>query len=196
MPLAWASFGLAKDTFLPPKWMSPPSGASAPDRIFSSVDLPAPFSPMKPWISDSPTSKSTESRARTPGKALAIPVMRSSIAGAAVWLMARLWPPEKPGGLKATAACLLHFAEALRELQVVLGDGHRCQQKNLLGRLLAGLDEGRQRLDADGALLAGKLLDGRREAAVAHLRQRLGQRIESDDHDAGKPTRLHRLHGA
>src|SRR5258708_4417626 len=107
--------------------------------------------------------------------------MRSSIAGAAVGLMAKPWPPEKPDGRKATAACLLDLAEAFRDLQVVLGDGHRCQQKNLLGRPLARLDEGRQRLDPDSALLAGKLLDGRREAAVADLGQRLGQRIETDD---------------
>ena len=52
--------------------------AAAPDRIFSSVDLPAPFSPSSAWISPGATSKSTSSSASTPGKRLLIPVMRSS----------------------------------------------------------------------------------------------------------------------
>ena len=55
----------------------PASGGWAPDRIFSSVDLPAPFSPSSAWISPAPTSKSTSSSACTPGKRLLIPVMRS-----------------------------------------------------------------------------------------------------------------------
>ena len=33
-------------TALPSKRISPPSGWWTPDRIFTSVDLPAPFSPM------------------------------------------------------------------------------------------------------------------------------------------------------
>src|SRR3984957_11538780 len=38
-----------------------------------SVDLPAPFSPNRPWISPGRTSKLTPFKARTPGKLLEIP---------------------------------------------------------------------------------------------------------------------------
>src|ERR1700691_2988833 len=38
-----------------------------------SVDLPAPFSPRRPWISPGRTSKPTPFKARTPGKLLEMP---------------------------------------------------------------------------------------------------------------------------
>src|SRR5918994_295008 len=51
-----------------------------PVRMFISVDLPAPFSPSKAWISPGITSRSTSWLATTPGKYLAMPFI-STIGG-------------------------------------------------------------------------------------------------------------------
>src|SRR5471030_3414676 len=60
-----------------PKWHSrpfissrPPSGRYWPPRIFSSVDLPAPFSPSRPWTWPACAAKLTPLSAFTPGKTL------------------------------------------------------------------------------------------------------------------------------
>ena len=46
-----------------------------------SVDLPAPFSPMREWISPARSVSATSSRALTPGKEMVMPVI--STTGAA-----------------------------------------------------------------------------------------------------------------
>ena len=56
----------------------PASGRSTPVRTLMSVDLPAPFSPTSAWISPAARSKSTPSRAWTPGKAFEMPRMDRS----------------------------------------------------------------------------------------------------------------------
>ena len=60
-----------------PAWPSseiePASGCCAPDRIFSSVDLPAPFSPSSAWISPGATSKPHIVERLHAGEALADP---------------------------------------------------------------------------------------------------------------------------
>ena len=60
--------------------MLPLSGCSSPASSFTSVDLPAPFSPSNAWISPCRASKLTPSSARTPGYAFVTSV--SVIAGA------------------------------------------------------------------------------------------------------------------
>src|SRR5260221_2658102 len=57
-------------TAWPSTRISPESLASDPLRIFMSVDLPAPFSPSRTCTSPGATSRSTSSRATTPGKDL------------------------------------------------------------------------------------------------------------------------------
>src|SRR6185369_10822106 len=57
--------------------ISPESLASEPLRTFMSVDLPAPFSPSRTCTSPGATSRSTSSRARTPGKDLRMDCMCS-----------------------------------------------------------------------------------------------------------------------
>src|ERR1700676_3157395 len=60
MPAARPPRGPSMRTALPSIRISPPgSGLYAPDRIFMSVDLPAPFSPIKAWISLAWTVRST-----------------------------------------------------------------------------------------------------------------------------------------
>src|ERR1043165_5951663 len=55
----------------------PLSRVIAPPRIFISVDLPAPFSPMSATISPAPTLKLTLSSATTPGNRLPTAVISS-----------------------------------------------------------------------------------------------------------------------
>src|SRR5688572_13496762 len=57
--------------------ISPLSRAMAPPRIFISVDLPAPFSPIKATISPAPTLRLTLSSATTPGNRLLTPSISS-----------------------------------------------------------------------------------------------------------------------
>src|SRR5262249_1700890 len=62
---------------LPAIEIVPESGWSMPPTIFISVDFPAPFSPIRATISLSPTWRSTESRAVTPGNLLVIDFISS-----------------------------------------------------------------------------------------------------------------------
>ena len=59
MPSAWASAGLRSSTGSPSTAMSPASGRYRPVMILISVDLPAPFSPTRAWISPGRRSSET-----------------------------------------------------------------------------------------------------------------------------------------
>ena len=63
MPCSIASRGLDEANGLPCQRISPRSALTSPARIFSSVDLPAPFSPTSACASPSATSKLTPRRA-------------------------------------------------------------------------------------------------------------------------------------
>src|SRR5690348_7538565 len=56
----------------------PSSGASEPAAIAISVDLPAPFSPSRAWISPARASNVTPLRASTPSKLFRTPASRST----------------------------------------------------------------------------------------------------------------------
>ena len=51
IPAFWASAGLCRLTGAPSISNSPESGWYTPARIFTMVDLPAPFSPSRAWAS-------------------------------------------------------------------------------------------------------------------------------------------------
>ena len=78
MPRSSASFGEPIVRSTPSTSMRPASGASAPDAIRASVDLPEPFSPVSACTTPASSARSTSSRATTPGNRLVIPVRRSS----------------------------------------------------------------------------------------------------------------------
>ena len=65
MPCASASRGRASAIGWPSRHSSPLSGRREPERILSSVDLPAPFSPTSACASPAATSKLTPPSART-----------------------------------------------------------------------------------------------------------------------------------
>ena len=66
MPTALAACGVSNFTGLPSKIISPSSGATTPEMILMSVDLPAPFSPSTAWIDRALVAKSTFDIAATP----------------------------------------------------------------------------------------------------------------------------------
>src|ERR1700736_3397421 len=72
IPASRASCGVRRWTGLPSKIISPGCGWYAPARIFMSVLLPAPFSPMKAGTSPGQMLRLTFLRTRTPGKLLHI----------------------------------------------------------------------------------------------------------------------------
>src|SRR5215211_6408060 len=83
-PPAWACWGEWKSTSRPSRVIRPASRRYAPVRILIRVDLPAPFWPMTACTSPRPTASEAPSRARTPGKALLIPSIWRSGAGALI----------------------------------------------------------------------------------------------------------------
>ncbi len=62
----------------PSQMISPASGRCAPASTLIRVDLPAPFWPSRQCTSPAATSRSTPSRARTPGNCLTMPRIASS----------------------------------------------------------------------------------------------------------------------
>ncbi len=65
MPARMAARVEPRGTALPSRSTSPASGATNPESTFMSVDLPAPFSPSRPWMAPASRRRSTPSVART-----------------------------------------------------------------------------------------------------------------------------------
>ena len=74
MPDASARDGSRNLTGSPSSTIVPASGATWPERMFSSVDFPDPFAPTRLWTSPRRTASSAPRRAWTPPKRLWIPV--------------------------------------------------------------------------------------------------------------------------
>ena len=70
MPLRMACCGLRNTTGPPPSTIAPASGGKWPAKIFTSVDLPAPFSPIKACTSPGHSDSETSTRALTPANDL------------------------------------------------------------------------------------------------------------------------------
>ena len=66
-------------TFWSAMYSSPLVGGKTPVRILTSVDLPAPLSPMRPTISFWPTSKLMFFKAHTDPKYFSMLTMRSAV---------------------------------------------------------------------------------------------------------------------
>ena len=70
--------------------------------MFERVVFPAPFSPRSAWTSPAAASKLTSSFARTPGKLLVIPTMRTAGGGEAPGNPAPLSPAVLTGAASPT----------------------------------------------------------------------------------------------
>ena len=114
MPSRDASLGRVTTTQLSPTKKSPSSAACTPLRILMSVDLPAPFSPSKAWISPRFRSRSTPSSAVTPGNRFLIPRRRSAKAPGAFGMF--IYGPSKTG---------LPFAEVIGRCRRAFPRRHR-----------------------------------------------------------------------
>src|ERR1700722_3576830 len=203
MPRRCASCGEAMVTFSPPNSMVPRSGCCAPERILISVDLPAPFSPSRAWISPERTSKPASSSAWTPGNRLLISDMRSS--GSVIeWPRAtgergrwrRLKPSDcaKDQNLVSCPRRLFHFVQPLGLIQVFAGDRNRSKQHRLLFRLFTLAKKRYQGLERPAHLATGHLLDGGRKVACTDLSEGLGQSVKADQlHFAEEVTGLQGL---
>ena len=97
MPSASACFGEPIVRSTPSTSIRPASGASAPDAMRASVDLPEPFSPVSAWTTPARSERSTSRRATTPGKRFVIPVRRRS-GGPAPASMRRHYPGRRALG--------------------------------------------------------------------------------------------------
>jgi len=70
--------GVENEASSPSQVIVPSSGWWKPESTLISVDLPAPFWPIRQCTSPARTSRSTPSRARTPGNSLTMPVIWSN----------------------------------------------------------------------------------------------------------------------
>ena len=78
--------------------MVPRSGSSEPAAIAISVDLPAPFSPSRAWISPARASNVTPLSASTPSKLFQTPASLSTWTRWAVTAMAPFLPAMPDAG--------------------------------------------------------------------------------------------------
>src|SRR3954452_8694811 len=90
MPIPIACDGDSTCTSSPSRSMRPSSGLWSPYRTFISVDLPAPFSPSRAWISPRRSSRSILSFATSAPKRLVIPSSCSASGPVTAWLLHRV----------------------------------------------------------------------------------------------------------
>lgn len=79
MPLRSASPALCSTACLPSIVILPAVGSLLPARTLTSVVLPAPFSPIRPWTSSKRKSTLTSSSARVPGYCMTMPERLTAI---------------------------------------------------------------------------------------------------------------------
>src|SRR4051812_26893903 len=136
--------------------MLPLDGGITPDRIFSSVDLPAPFSPSRPRISLGRTSSETSMSAVTPEKCLVTPSTERSGGDDAVGSTADKHcsriaigsgtaPPSVPPDISPTRGEISSFAGSTISITLAIGESRRDgQSPPKWGRCPAGQRGARQ----------------------------------------------------
>src|SRR5579883_530131 len=160
--------------------------------IFIRVDLPAPFSPTRPWISPARSTKSTSRRAATPPKDFEMPLIASRAgvspdAAEDASDIAAIWPSDQE--------VILHPQHAGR---IVLGH-HRTVGDDVLGnagpRLLAAGDGGHAGNDRAAMDAARRIADRRVHAAILDGIDRRRHGVDAADQDVGAVVRLHHVVG-
>lgn len=100
MPAALAALGEAKVAALPFSVIVPASGVCEPERIFTSVDLPAPLAPISATTSPAATARSAPASARVGPKDFSIPATETVMEelGRDKWLQPVTgWERVRPG---------------------------------------------------------------------------------------------------
>src|SRR5581483_7189742 len=165
-------------TRAPSMRISPPSGWCTPPRIFISVLLPAPFSPIRATTSPRLTETETPSSATTPGKRLSIP--QSSRRGVgmvgekAVGCLTAARGGLPPAQLVQVRLELLHvvFIDCLRrDVDLFAVGHHRLVAAEVLGHVGHGQAPELVRLLNDGGV----------DRAALHAFERLVLLVEADD---------------
>src|SRR5215218_7255304 len=134
MPSSRAATGFGMATWRPSNRISPPSGARVPDRILTSVLLPAPLSPTRAATSPGWTAKSTPRSARTPPKLFVMPLASSSGSLTAGSSLARPGP---------TPAARRSLRSGRRRCRPAARPGDRLDMGAQLGRPLGHRLQGR-----------------------------------------------------
>src|SRR3954453_22800283 len=150
--------------------------------IFISVDLPAPFSPTRPWISPAASEKSTPRSAVTPPKLLV--TSESAITSGGMG--------SGTGRSDQEVAFHPHHAGG-----VGLGDHRAIDDDVLWNPALAGLFARNDRGDAsdDRAAMdaAGRIAHRGQHPAVADRGERRRHRVAAANLDVGAVVRLHHV---
>src|SRR5690606_5563813 len=174
IPRAWASSGVAGATGAPSSTMLPASGVSTPVTSLIRVDLPAPFWPIRAWISPARRLSPAPSRATVAPKRLRRPEACSTTG-----FMPRPRCRERAGQTRTRASASVL---AVRQL----GGGlvlrvHALLDHHPLGHLAAGMDVA----DQLRQLLAQQriALHGGVELAGLHRLERTAHAVDGDDAD-------------
>src|ERR1017187_10355324 len=166
IPSARASAMWRIVTGRPSNQISPASAWWTPPRIFISVDLPAPFSPMSATTSPCPTDRLTSSNASTPGKRLVMFLSSSRDAGMAL-----------------PAAEFLQLGR--ERIHAGLVDGQGGHDDLLVGRdhRLVAVEHPVHQMNRLVAELVGLLNDRGEDRALANTGERLVVFIEANNPD-------------
>src|SRR6516164_550480 len=164
MPLSRAWRGDRSCSARPRRRSSPASAGMIPAMIFMSVDLPAPFSPIRACTVPGLTRSETSYSAMTPGKLL---------------LMFRASSRQRSGAA-AASPCMMRSvpAEVTREVRrrdELEGHPHEARDFLAAGEL-------QRSVDGAGALRRAVLEHGRFELAGLERRQPIGRRVDPCDH--------------
>src|SRR3954471_16423528 len=195
-PAAIAARGVSNVTSVPSKRSRPSSGPWSPERTRSSVDFPAPFSPINASTSPERISSETSSRAVTPEKRLPMPSTAS--AGEEEDMVALRAVEPRPALSRESAGRGVRSGAVDAGLLVVVLVDDRGLRDRLRGQLLAVLHLVHQHLDRRAADLgAGDVERGLVAGVLAGrpvLAGEVGAEPDADDvvrRDAGVGQRGH-----
>src|SRR5579863_9103864 len=175
MPRRCASCGEPIRTGVPLTRISPSSAESAPERIFISVDLPAPFSPTSTRTSPAASVSDTSDNARTPGKLFPMP--RISSSGVKLWSR----------GVCARVRSDRNLYDRLRRLAAKIGADDVDRRRADLRRILNGIAVHIALRDGGARFGRGVVTDDRnltRHPGRFHCCQRAERRVVFNAEDA------------
>src|SRR5579871_6716315 len=142
MPSRREAIGDGTLTGCPQSRISPSSGWYAPVITLRSVDLPAPFSPIKARISPALTSIETRSRARTFGNVFVMPTSSSCGTGVSKPVSQGLRAPPAKEERDPTLT-LARYGVVVSRDQVALDNGSRRDRLGLRYIRIEFADRGR-----------------------------------------------------
>src|SRR4051794_36486764 len=179
-PASWAAWGEEKATSRPSNSIRPESLAYTPVSTLISVDLPAPFCPIRACTSPRATSKRASRSAGTPRNCLLMPCIESRGAGRSATVA--FFPEDgAPNRARAGSTGPNRGSGAAGRSSVGLAD---VVGRVVLGEQLVGVDD--QRRNRLAARVVLHRLEGERPEAGAALHRR----VEVTGGDGSEPVLL------